>query len=502
MKSFTGRFIFRSIVVVLVLFLTIYLLFNRFADEFIRNAAEPNLNLQISNNNAREVSVFAGGGWRGIPIEEAMTNFLDLPADTEIRDFLALALLTDTSTDNYLLLNERGVLMTSDRISAGISEMLTYDDTSIDKRLFFADYYRENRDLFAIDEIVTVRVEDRIFYLRSAATDQLEEQEFLIPPTPLTILLFTEVTDMLDFKHRINQMLIIALTLSGLVILTTTFRMSSRFNQSIKKLSNYAKELGHGTFDATIDPLKYSEFQTLANSMTDMSTMLATYEVNQKQFFQNASHELRTPLMAVQCYSEGILADVFEANDAATIINSEIEKMTELVSSILYLSRIDHHAFQLEPTSTNEFLTGCYNQIKILADNNNKHIRFEPLEKDLQINIDHALLDRAVLNILSNALRYVETEILITIEKYLNRNIFANIRQDMVRIKITNDGEPIDEKDLPHLFERFYKGKGGNTGIGLSITKEIITALGGQIKVENLENGVCFTFDLPVYRSE
>lgn len=503
MKSFTARFIFRSVLIVLSLLLTIYLFFNYFADEFIRDVAESHLNLNIRNNNAREISVLAQDGWQRVSIEDATTNLLDLPTDAETRDFLALVVLTDTTTDNYFMLNERGILMTSERISVeGAPEFLVYNGAPIDKRLFFADYYRENRDAFVIDDIVTVHVDERIFYLRAVATDHLEEQEFLSPPTPLTIILFTEVTEMLDFKYRINHMLIIALTLSGIIILTTTFKMSARFKQSIKKLSNYADELGHGAFDATIEPLKYSEFQSLATSMTDMSNMLATYEAGQKQFFQNASHELRTPLMAVQCYSEGILADVFKPNDAAHIINSEIEKMTELVSSILYLSRIDHHTFQLEPTSVNEFLSNCVNQIKILADNNNKNISLTPIEKDLQINVDLSLLDRAVLNVLSNALRYVKTEILISAENYLNRNIFANIKQEMVRIKIFNDGKPIDDKDLPYLFDRFYKGEGGNTGLGLSITKEIIIAFGGDIKVENLENGVCFTVDLPVYQNK
>ena len=500
-KSFTARFIIRSVVLLLVIFLTIYLLFNRIAEEFIKTHAESDLVLNIYTNHAEFISVL-GNGWREMEIEEAILHFLDLPADAMPNDSIALALFSDTVSENYIIINERGMIGSSGNILTSPPELLREGDISIDKRRLFAEYYQENRNFFEIGETMELYFANRIFHLRSISTKTHEDQEFPAPPSPLTILLYTEVTELINFKNTVNRILIITLSLAGAIILATTFRMSRKFNLSIKKLSAYAEQLGRGIFDAKIDPLRYSEFQALANSMTDMSTMLATYEVNQKQFFQNASHELRTPLMAVQCYSEGILAEVFTPNDAAIIINSEIEKMTELVSSILYLSRIDHHTFCLEPASTNEFITECYNQIKILAENNNKNIRFDPLEKDLQINVDIALLERAVLNILSNALRYVKTEIHITAEKYLNRNIFANIKQEMVRINISNDGSQIDEKDLPYLFDRFYKGDGGNTGLGLSITKEIITALGGKIKVENTDFGVNFTFDLPVYEQE
>ena len=497
MKSFTARFIIRSVIIIILLFLAIYIWFNRFADAFIMERSNEDLTIRIYSNTADSIAIL-GNGWREMEMEDVILNFLDLPADTTFVDSLALAILSDTVSDHYIIINERGMTAASGNI-LGVTDLISYNNSQVDKRRFLADFYRENRNLFEIGETVVLYADDQVFHLRSIATDIHDGVEFPVPASPLTILLYTNVTNMITFKNSINQILIFALSIAGLIILATTVRMSARFNLAIKKLSNYAEELGHGKFDAKIEPLRYSEFQKLATSMGEMSNMLATYEVNQKQFFQNASHELRTPLMAVQCYSEGILADVFKPDDAANIINTEIEKMTELVSSILYLSRIDHHTLQLEPTSINEFLTDCLSQIEVLATNNNLILRFTPLEEDLRVNVDISLLERAMLNILSNALRYAQTEITITIENHLHRNVFSNIKQEMIRIHIANDGQHIEEKDLPHLFERFYKGTGGNTGLGLSITREVILALNGQIKVENIENGVCFTITLPVY---
>lgn len=498
MNSFSKKFIMRSIIVVVGLFLTIYFLFNGVAGNFVNNVTENDLNVQIHNNNAFTMAFFRGY-WAEISRAEITLNFLELSSDALPRESLALAILTDTFADNYVMVNERGMIVTSGNVLNMHAEHVEVNGVSVDLRFFLIDYYQKNRNHFSNNATVEILVDERVFHVRSVTTDYLGEVEFPPAPTAITILFFTEVTAIINFRQSVNQILIITLSIAAVIILAVTSRMSIKFKQSTDRLSSYAEKLGHGQFDAeTPSALQYAEFQTLSNSMTDMANMLATYEVNQKQFFQNASHELRTPLMAIQCYSEGILADIFTPSDAAHIINAEVDKMTELVSSILYLSRIDHHSFQLEPVSTNEFLQSCYEEIKILIDNNNKTIIFNPLVKDLHINVDAGLLERAVLNILTNSLRYTKATIIIKTETFIQRNIFANTRQSMVRITIFNDGEHIDAKDLPYIFDRFYKGKGGNTGIGLSITKEIITAFNGLVTAENVDNGVQFTIELPV----
>jgi len=502
MNSFTKRFIAKSILVIFVVFLTIYFLFNQLTEDLIRSSAEPYLTVQIRDRSAHVVSIVfdLNYGWEVMPIEDAVRDFLDLHEDAATLDSLAFAIISDRLLDNYIIINYHDHIAAPRNLYHHDLHHLQHYDSVVDKHLFLAEYYMENRALFQIGETIPIHIGDHLFYVRSVVIDYVEgiDWQFPTPPYPLTILLYTEVTDMIEFKNTVNQILLIALSLSGIIILAVTIRMSSKFKQSIEKLANYAKKIGHGSFDAEVEELKYSEFRSLARSMTDMSIMLATYESNQKQFFQNASHELRTPLMAIQCYNDGILADVFEPDEAANIIKVEIEKMTELVSSILYLSRIDHHHAQLKPTSANDFLTSCRDQIKVLADNNHITTSYTPLGEDIQINIDEQLFERAILNILTNALRYAKKEIIIITDTYLERDTFTNIKQEFLIINISNDGPPINETDIPHLFERFYKGDGGNTGLGLAIAKEIVTSFDGHISVKNLNDGVCFTIELPV----
>jgi len=497
-SSFTTKFILRSIIVIVGIFIIIYFLFNQVVNNFIIHSTENELSLRVRNDDATHIAVL-GNGWRSSTIEDAMGRYLEISPGTLTIESIPLAVVRDSSieNDNYVIVTERGFILASGNILHQNLELIAHEGRLVDKRSFIGQLYRENPRQFTEGEITEVKIGNRMFHVYSLPTRVWEDQEFLAPSAPMSILLYADVTYILDFKTTINTILIVSLSIAAVIILATTIRMSARFQQATSRLSKYAQSIGTGNFDAKIDTFKYREFQDLANNMSEMSTMLATYEVNQKQFFQNASHELRTPLMSVQCYSEGIIADVFEPNDAAIIINSEIEKMTELVASILYLSRIDHHTFKLRRTSTNEFLTECYNQIKILSNNNNIDLKLNLLITDLPINIDFELFERAVLNILSNALRYAQTEIIISAERYLYRNIFMNIRQERIKISIFNNGTHVKEDDLPHLFERFYKGTGGNTGLGLSITKEIVNALKGTIIVENVEFGVRFIIDIP-----
>lgn len=91
----------------------------------------------------------------------------------------------------------------------------------------------------------------------------------------------------------------------------------------------------------------------------------------------------------------------------------------------------------------------------------------------LEIEADEKLLERAFTNILSNAVRYAKTQI----------SISGKLIENQLQITISNDGEAISEQDQEHLFERFYKGKGGHFGIGLAITKEIVERHKGTITV-------------------
>jgi len=210
-----------------------------------------------------------------------------------------------------------------------------------------------------------------------------------------------------------------------------------------------------------------------------MAAMLQSYESNQKQFFQNVSHELRTPLMSIQGYAEGMMADVFEKEEAAQIILAEGEKMTDLVSSLLYISRMDSGLDtpnNMASVDVRNLLYDCHERMKIIAEKAGKQISVDV--EDVTIAADAEKLERAIINVLSNGIRHAES----TVE------IRCKVVGEEVQITISDDGKGICEKDLPSIFERFYKGENGNSGLGLAITRDIIVGLGGWITAENVDS--------------
>ena len=211
----------------------------------------------------------------------------------------------------------------------------------------------------------------------------------------------------------------------------------------------------------------------------------------QQTFFQNASHELKTPLMAIQGYAEGIQAGVMDTGSAAEVILAESDRMTELVEELLDISKIDmgRQRLTLSETDIRELLYDGIRAVEPAADSSIAIVPVFP-EEPVMVSCDDTRLRRAVTNILSNGVRYARSELRLTCR--------ADRRQ--VTIRIQDDGDGIAEADLPHIFDRFYMGKSGKSGIGLALTKEIVHLHRGTIRAYNGETGAVFEITLPMGR--
>ena len=210
----------------------------------------------------------------------------------------------------------------------------------------------------------------------------------------------------------------------------------------------------------------------------------------QQTFFQNASHELKTPLMAIQGYAEGIQAGVMDAGGAAEVILAESDRMTELVEELLDISKIDmgRQRLALSETDIRELLYDSIRAVEPIVVSSGITIVPDFPEEPVMLSCDDTRLRRAVTNILSNGVRYARSELRLTCR--------ADKRH--VTIRIQDDGDGIAEADLPHIFDRFYMGKSGKSGIGLALTKEIIHLHKGAIRAYNGDTGAVFEISIPV----
>ena len=211
----------------------------------------------------------------------------------------------------------------------------------------------------------------------------------------------------------------------------------------------------------------------------------------QQTFFQNASHELKTPLMAIQGYAEGIQAGVMDAGGAAEVILAESDRMTELVEELLDISKIDmgRQQLALSEMDVRELLYDSIRAVEPIAAGGIAIVPDFP-EEPVMVSCDDTRLRRAVTNILSNGLRYARSELRLT----------CRTDKRHVTIRIQDDGDGIAEEDLPHIFDRFYMGRSGKSGIGLALTKEIVHLHRGTIRAYNGDTGAVFEISIPVSR--
>ena len=212
----------------------------------------------------------------------------------------------------------------------------------------------------------------------------------------------------------------------------------------------------------------------------------------QQTFFQNASHELKTPLMAIQGYAEGIQAGVMDTGSAAEVILTESDRMTGLVDELLDISKIDmgRQPLTLSETDIRELLYDSIRAVEPAAAASGITIAPDFPEEPVMVKCDDTQIRRAVTNILTNGLRYARSELRLT--------CWPDKRNVIIRIQ--DDGDGIAEGDLPHIFERFYMGKSGKSGIGLALTKEIIHLHKGTIHAYNGDSGAVFEITLPMGR--
>ena len=212
----------------------------------------------------------------------------------------------------------------------------------------------------------------------------------------------------------------------------------------------------------------------------------------QQTFFQNASHELKTPLMAIQGYAEGIQAGVMDTGSAAEVILAESDRMTELVDELLDISKIDmgRQPLTLSETDIRELLYDSIRAVEPAAAASGITIAPDFPEEPVMVKCDDTQMRRAVTNILTNGLRYAHSQLCLTCRPD-KRNVI---------IRIQDDGDGIAEGDLPHIFDRFYMGKSGKSGIGLALTREIIHLHKGTIRARNGDSGAVFEISIPVSR--
>ena len=211
------------------------------------------------------------------------------------------------------------------------------------------------------------------------------------------------------------------------------------------------------------------------------------YDKESKELISNISHDLKTPITAIKGYVEGIrdgVADTPEKMDKylGTIYNKANE-MNLLINELTLYAKIDTNRipYNFAPLSVNAYFDDCAEDLAMELDSKNVEFGyFNYVEDDQKIIADPEQLKRVINNIISNSLKYMERE-------HGLINLRVKDVGDFIQVELEDNGKGIAAKDLPNIFDRFYRtdasrnsSKGGS-GIGLSIVKKIIEDHGGKI---------------------
>ena len=303
------------------------------------------------------------------------------------------------------------------------------------------------------------------------------------------LLSYVDMTALTAFTRRVNTMLaVIILAAIGLsVFLSRSFART--LSKPVRELTDFAVQIGGGKLETRQMQFEDVEFDQLAGSMNHMVTELKDAKQKQETFFQNVSHELRTPLTSIRGNAEGIVCGIMEPKAAGRVILSESDKLGGLVEELLYLSRVGRSVptDTARPLDLREVLSLCAFEQRTEAEGKGLTISYVFDDDPVMCAIREQDAQRLFGNLLSNAIRYARKEIRLTCRR----------EDDASFVSVADDGPGVSAEDLPHVFERFYKGAGGKHGIGLSIARSVAESYHGSIGVKN-KDGAVFEVRLPL----
>lgn len=301
-------------------------------------------------------------------------------------------------------------------------------------------------------------------------------------------------------RSGLGLLIVIACVLALLASLVTIYFTQKPINRLIKKIERInLKSLNYRIPTSSV-PTKYVSLVRAFNNM--LSRMEDVFH-RQRDFTADLAHEMRTPITNLTTQTQIVLSNARSTYEYREILYSnleEYEKMSQMISDMLFLAQADNR--QLVPKLIDIDL---HNMITLMCDyfeplTDEKHISFSIEGECSHIQGDKIMLGRAISNILSNAIRYTPEKEKITIT-------LSQVTEKRVKIIISNPGNKIESKHLPHLFDRFYRvdesrhRSGSETysgaGIGLAIVKSIIETHRGSIYVESDDLSTRFVINLP-----
>lgn len=315
-----------------------------------------------------------------------------------------------------------------------------------------------------------------------------------------------DTVDYLNDNSYINKTIrkynIIYISILIIIVFSILIIYINKIYNKIRKISIYTNDILNNKYNMDIREYSEGDISNLKNDLYKMTIKLKEQNelsLKDKIYLQDTlsdiSHQLKTPLTSMYVINELLYDDKLDKSLKKELLNKSkkgLERIEWLITSLLKMSRLDSGSEKLilERVKLINIINKTIEPIKIPLELKNINLNVS-CSNDIKVNVDVNWTTEALINILKNAMEH-------TLENG-NINIVCSDNPLYTMISISDDGCGISKKDLPHIFERFYKGMSNkeSIGIGLNMSKKIIENENGNISVKSKENeGTTFIIKL------
>lgn len=297
-----------------------------------------------------------------------------------------------------------------------------------------------------------------------------------------------------EVRTMVAQLMITAVLMLMFICGSLTIWVYRSILRPLSKLQEATRKIRDGNLDFTLDIEEDDEIGELCQDFEEMRIRLKEsaeqkiqYDNENKELISNISHDLKTPITAIKGYVEGILDGVASSPEKLdkyirTIYN-KANDMDRLIDELTFYSKIDTNRipYTFSKLNVEDYFSDCAEELGLEMETRGIELVYANyVEKGVQVIADGEQIRRVIHNIVSNAIKYMEKP----------RGIIQlRVKDvgDFIQVEIEDNGKGIAAKDLPYIFDRFYRtdvsrnsSKGGS-GIGLSIVKKIMEDHGGKV---------------------
>ncbi len=327
-----------------------------------------------------------------------------------------------------------------------------------------------------------------------------------------SIFLITDINLWLPvWKSTALQVLIALVVVFNLMAGGIVYWLYKSTMQPIAALRAAADQIRAGNLEGVIQGNEDDEIGKLQNAFDEMRVHLKTmseqqlqYEKDSKQMVSYISHDLKTPLTAIKGYAEGLMDGVAATPEKQErylkTIYAKACDMERLVDELAFFSKVeqDKMTYNFQKIGVLGYMEDCVEELQLDMEVVGIELEFSCVcAEEEKVIIDPEQIKRVINNIVSNSVKYMDKP-----AGHININVASE--GDYINVEISDNGCGIREKDLPYVFERFYRGdsarstKKGGSGLGLAIVKKIVTDHGGSIQADSTFGvGTTIRFSLP-----